>query len=386
MTMGRYVFLLLAPPGAAWVGPLRRRLAAAAWPTELVLCAHSHEACALLASGRRHSALLVDAGAKLDADLTDAAEAAGTPVIACGPDSGRLELSPVGAAPAQSIRPVPRGDRLPAWVAELLNRATGPACPGGRLVGVCGPGGTGASVVAMAVAQGLSPGNDLLVADFARRSHQSLLHHISPGASGLLDLVARLRGRRLSSSEVRAATLAVDGQSYRLLPGPFRPQHWATVRPRMFDNALNSLRAAFGLVIADITGDFEGEVETGSLEVEERNHPARRVVLGADLVVLVGGAGRTTRHATADTRDRLGALGVETARILVCANRASTAGQGILLLPEVGLNEDGPLPASLVVPLKQAVMAGLRRLPPNRPAPGWQPVVPGTLGLRGEPV
>jgi hypothetical protein len=237
----------------------------------------------------------------------------------------------------------------------------------------------------MAMARGLAPANDLVLADFARRSDQALLHRVATGAAGLLDLVGRLRGRCLSSREIRAATVAVDGQPYRLLPGPWRPHHWTAVDSRTFDVALQALRTAFGLVIADIPGDFDGEAETGSLEVEERNHPARQVALTADVVVLVGGAGLTARHATADTRERLRTLGVETSRILTCTNRVSTGGDG-LALPEVGLTEDGALPASLVVPLQRAATAALRRVPPNRSAGGWGVVAPGTLGLRGEPV
>ena len=378
MTMGRYVLLLLASPGAAWVETLQRRLAGVAWPAELILCERPHQACARLTSGRKHSALVVTAGTPLDPDLASAAEAAGAPVIALRPDVGQLDLG--------QVRPVPWGDRLPPWLGLLLGTATGPVLPEGRLVGLCGPGGTGVSVGAMAMAQGLAPANDLVLADFARRSHQALLHHLSPGAGGLLDLIAHLRGRCLSSSEVRDGTVTVDGQPYRLLLGPSRSRHWTAVHCGSFDIALQALRVAFGLVVADITGDFDGEEETGSLEIEERNHPARQVALTADLVVLVGGPGRTARHATANTREQLTALGVEGPRILTCTNRVSTAGEEDLALPDVGLMQDAALPASLVVPLQRAATAALRGLPPNRSAARWGVVAPGTLGLRGEPV
>jgi hypothetical protein len=378
MTMGRYVLLLLGSPGAAWVEALERRLAGVAWAAELIACEHPHEACARLTSGRKHSALVVTTGTCLDADLANAAEAAGVPVITCRPDAGRLDLG--------HVRPVPWGDRLPPWLGLLLGTATGPVARQGQLVGLCGPGGTGVSVVAFAMAQGLAPANDLVLADFARRSHQALLHHLPLGEGGLLDLVARLRGRCLSSSEVRGATTAVDGQPYRLLTGPWRSRHWTAIRSGTFDIALQALRSAFGLVIADITGDFDGEAETGSLEVEERNHPARQVVLTADLVVLVGGPGPTARHATADTHEQLKALGVEGSRILTCTNRVSRAGQQDLALPDVGLIADAALPATFVAPLQRAAAAALRVLPPNRSAAGWGAVAPGTLGLRGEPV
>jgi hypothetical protein len=378
MTMGRYVLLLLASPGAAWVETLQRRLAAAAWPAELIPCEHPHEACARLTSGRKHSALILTAGAPLDPDVASAAKAAGAPVIAFRPDAGQPDLG--------YVRPIPWGDQLPPWLGRLLGTATMPLCRHAPVVGVCGPGGTGASVVAMATAQALAPANDLVLADFARRSDQGLLHHVPPGGAGLLDLVARLRGRFVSSSEVRAGTVALDGQSYRLLPGPWRSRHWTAVHSGTFDRAFQALRTAFALVVADITADFDGEAETGSLEVEERNHPARRVALTADLIVLVGGAGRTARHATADTHERLMALGVESARILTCTNRVSTAVDEDLMLPDVGLMKDAALPVSLVMPVQQAATAALRRLPPNRSAVGWGVVGPGTLGLRGEPV
>jgi len=289
---------------------------------------------------------------------------------------------------AGSIRPVPWGDRLPPWVAELLGTATGPPARRGRLIGVCGPGGTGASVVAMALAQGLAPSEDVLLADFARRAHQSLLHRISGGAGGLLGLLTRFRGRSPSTAEVRASTLPLAGQRYRLLPGLDRVHHWALVNPRSFDTGLSALQAEFELVIADITGDFEGEADTGSLEVEERNHVSRRVALRADLVVVVGGTGRTTRHAAAETLESLSALGVNAARMLTATNRVSssrgTGGNG-LSLPEVVLTEDGPLPASLVVPLREAALAALRRLPSPPEEVRFHPVVPGTIGRWGEP-
>jgi hypothetical protein len=36
------------------------------------------------------------------------------------------------------------------------------------------------------------------------------------------------------------------------------------------------MRSAFSVVVADVCGDTEGEADSGSIEVEERNHMAER--------------------------------------------------------------------------------------------------------------
>ncbi len=113
----------------------------------------------------------------------------------------------------------------------------------------------------------------LLLADFALRADQAFLHGAEDAPTGLLDLVEAGRYRPLSAVDARRHTLALG--SRRLLPGLRRPEHWTAVSPPAFDAMLTGLLRFFGLVVADITGEFEGEVETGSLDVEERNHMAR---------------------------------------------------------------------------------------------------------------
>jgi MinD-like ATPase involved in chromosome partitioning or flagellar assembly len=365
MTMGRYVLLLLASPDATWLSGLRQRLTAA----DLIFCAEPEEACVRLRSGRLHSALVVDAATELDFDVATAADLAGTPVIPVRPGDEDVDL--------RLVRPIPWGDRLPAPVATLLGAAEELPAWQGRLVGVCGPGGTGVSVVAMALAEGLAGRGDLLLADFALRADQALLHGLSDSPVGLVEVIRR----GLSSPcELRAATLAIPGRRYQLLPGLSRPHHWVAVRPRAFDVALAALRSAFGLVVADITADFEGDADTGSIEVEERNHMARRVAGSADLIVVVGGTGLTARHATAELVEGLRALGVDQERILAVANRVATDRDQRWALPEVALDGDDGLPVSAVTPLVEAVTATLRRVPRRDRAVLSPPVVPGTLG------
>jgi hypothetical protein len=380
MTMGRYVLLVLARPGSSWVTSLQQRIAAGSLGAQLVMCAGPEEAHVRLASGRLHSAVLIDPSFPRDVHvaLVAAAEAAGIPVI---------EMQELAGGLATRAQPVPWGDRLPASVAMLLGTAMEVPVPQGTLVGVCGPGGTGVSVVAMALAQGMADWEDVLLADFALRAHQALLHRVPDVAGGLLDFVARQRRQPLAHAEVRAGTVPIAGQRYRLLPGLLRAGHWVAVRPRAFDATLGALRSAFGLVIADIRGEFEGEADSGRFEIEERHHMARRVAAEADLVVVVGGEGRTTRHAVAEMVEELRALGVDERRILAVVNRASSRclrlGNETLALPEVVLDGGATLPADLVRPLGEAVMAALLPLPSTTPGVALRPVVPGTLGCWG---
>ena len=52
-------------------------------------------------------------------------------------------------------------------------------------------------------------------------------------------------------------------------------------------------------VVADVTGDVEGEAEGGSADVEERNHLARSAVLNSSVVVAVGAPGMKGVHSLA---------------------------------------------------------------------------------------
>jgi MinD-like ATPase involved in chromosome partitioning or flagellar assembly len=239
-------------------------------------------------------------------------------------DPRHRALVEVAARRGVAVAPLPVSD-LPGWLRDRAGavRAAGdlgrcgpalsalwrgpaaapaasapPPC-GRALVTVCGPGGTGASTVAMAVAAGLAGrgGPGVLLADLALRAGQAVLHQVPATSIGLEEFVHTHRSRRLTRSEVRAHTVAIDGAAYRLMVGLHRPSHWTAIRPAVFDAALESLRDTFSVVVADVTGDLEGEAETGSDDVEERNHMARRTVASSDIVVVVGAAGRTSQMA-----------------------------------------------------------------------------------------
>lgn len=430
MTSERYVLLGLAPARAAWFASLAQWAMAATIAAEFVKCVSADEVRVRLASGRRHSALLVDATSpSFDRDVIDAARAAFTPVIAVRdarspafssadvgvvaelPSTfGRDELLDVLTAHCQLIG---AGDQLP----PALDETAAPLWLG-QLVAVCGPGGTGASTLAIALAQGLAGdaryGRRVLLADLARRADQAMLHDAQDLGPGAQELVEAHRLGRPEPDELWRITFDVPRRGYRLLLGLRRPEAWSALRPRAIDASLVGLRRAFQLVVADVTGDVEGETECGSVDVEERNHLARSAVLHAGVVVAVGAPGMKGVHSLAGLVRSLSAIGVAGARIVPVINRSprnprsraelarALAG---LLAPASGrtglalagpvhvperkledlLRDGGPLPAPVVDPLVHAVRAVSERQSDLSPADaGPTRVTPGSLGTWAE--
>lgn len=422
MAADRFVVLGLAPARAAWFTTVARWSTAAALPVEFVKCLSPEEVRARLASGRPWSALLVDAGSPgLDRDLVAAARSAGAAVVVVDAGTARdwrglgaAAVLPPGfgrgdllAALEAEARPVGAADAVPA---PGRDAGSSPAAWRGRLVAVVGAGGTGASTVAMAVAQGLAADvrhAGVVLADLALRADQAVLHDAGDVVPGVQELVEAHRSDRLSPTAVRALTFDVPDRGYALLLGLRRPRDWAALRPRAVEAAVDGLRRAFGAVVADATGEVEGEAECGSVEVEERNLLARTAVREADAVVAVGRPGVTgLRHLVALV-GAVGAAGAAPERVLPVVNRAprsprsraelaralaELAGDGPptagpLFLPDVRRLDDlqrdaAPLPAAFARSAAAAVDAVLRRVTPAGSADGGDPVpvAPGSLG------
>jgi hypothetical protein len=416
----RWVLLGLARPRSPWFRDLSQWATSATIAAEFVKCVSAEEVRARLGSGRAHSALLVDASLpEFDRDLVAAARAASTPVIAVvdgrGPAWSQAELGVAGVLPVDfgyqqltealvaAARPIGRADVLPP-----LFEHSAPAPWRSRLVAVCGPGGTGTSSVAIALAQGFSGdvryGGRVLLADLARHADQAMLHDAGDLGPGIQELVDAHRLGHPQPTETRGYTFEVPDRGYRLLLGLRRPSAWATLRPRATEAAIDALRQAFQLVIADVTGDLEGEAEGGSIDVEERNHLARTAVACADVIVVVGSPGMKGVHSLARLIRGIAAAGAGT-RVVPVVNRAPrhprtraeittalarlTGGTGVLAAPvwaperrvDDALRDGTPLPHQVVNPLVTAVGAVLERMvAPGAPEPVR--VVPGSLGSR----
>ena len=339
MSTERFVVVGLARVRSPWFGDVAHWANTSQIPVEFLKCVSVAEVRARLAAGRPISALLIDGGATgLDRDLIDAATARSTAVIVVTDPRIDRDWTSLGAnavlpdafdaptllaclaAHAQAIRSAT--DALPS---DLAADDAGSRWRG-RLVAVTGGGGAGTSTVAMALAQGLArlPGNtgSVVLADLAGCGDLAMYHDVRDVMPGLQELVEAHRSTTPSRAVVRRLLFDIDERGYSLLLGLRRSRDWTALRPRALDAAVESLRASFRAVVADVRPEFDGEAETGSVDLEERNGPSRVAVVGADVVVVCGDASLKGIHALIRTeRDVLG-VGVDAGRVLRVVTRA----------------------------------------------------------------
>lgn len=424
----RFVVLGLAPARSAWFEAVAQWTTSAAIAAEFVKCVSAEEVRARLASGRRHSALLVDSSSpSFDRDLVDACTAQATPVIVvhgrralagAAADLGVAAELPARFAPEELLvalsahcRPVSDGAVLPPALDDPET-----AFWQAPLFAVCGPGGTGASTVAIALASGLCRdpryGGRVLLADLARSADQAMLHDSPDLGPGVQELVDAHRLSRPRPEEIAGLTFQVPRRGYSLLLGLRQPEAWAAMRPRSFDAAVTGLRRSFQVVVADITGDFEGEADGGSIDVQERNHMSRATALQATVILAVGAPGLKGVHSLARLMAQMARAGVAAERVVPVVNRSprhpraraesaralagllesyglSAALAAPVHVPERKLEEvlrDGsPLPGALVDPVTRAARAVADRLADAAPPDtGPTRIDPGTLGTWAE--
>ncbi len=435
----RFVVLGLAPARSAWFRAVGLWSTSGALPVEFVKCLSREEVAARLASGQRFSALLADGGLPgVDRDLLATATAAGCAVLVVGDD--RISRDWAGLGAARVLGPQLTRDEL-AGALEAHGRrvrrgaAPPPARPEpgsvprrGEVVAVTGPGGTGASTAAMALAQALGDEpsrGPVLLADLRLHAELAMLHDAGDVAPGVQELVEAHRLGAPGPEALRGLVFGVPDRNYLLLLGLRRARHWSTVRPRAFEAALESLERTFATVVCDVDCDLEGEEAGGSIDVEERNIMARSACARARAVVVVGSPTTKGVHALVRVVDEILAFGVAPARILPVVNRAPrsararaaiAAALGQLLAPAVGraapdggIGAEDALPAPVFLP-ERALEEGARdgaRLPDDlggplatgvvavaRRAPGlnaelmlaggFEPVRPGSLGAPAE--
>ena len=416
----RYVVLGLALTRSSWFRSVAQWSHSASIPVEFVKVVSPIELRAHLASGRPFSAVLVDAGVPhLDRDLIDDIRSTGCAVIIIDDVRSNRDWAALGADAV--INPVfdrrALLDVLAARASEIVRPDTLPGdfapsepddVPSALTVMVCGPGGTGTSTVAIALAQGLSThrfADGVLLADLAKRGEQAMLHDAGDVVPGIQELVEAHRSGRLAPEEALAFTYLVAERGYRLLLGLRRRRNWASIRPRAFGASLDTIATTWRAVVCDTDGDLEGEAEGGSADVEDRNVMARTVADRADVVLAVGHPGVKGIHSLVALVGELLDHGVPAERILPIVNRAprgprsrseiATAVASLLdqraagaasplFLPDADVDSalrDGVrLPAKFVTPLTTAVLGMAERLDRRSLAVGPVAVVPGTLG------
>ena len=340
MSSQRFVVIGLARVRAPWFAEVAQWATASQVPMDFLKCVSAGEVRARLGGARPVSAILADSGATgFDRDLIDEARQRGTAVIVV--DDRRVDRDWIALGASALL--VPGFDR--ETLLESLTshsqpiRSVGASVTAisppatdiesrwrGQLIAVTGGSGSGTSTVAMALAQGLSQkaGNEgaVLLADLAARADLAMYHDARDVVPGLQELVELHRSGQPAPATIRQQLFDIEQRGYSLLLGLRRSRDWTALRPRALDAAIDSLRASFRVTIADVDPEFDGEQETGSVDIEERNGPARTAVLGADLVVITGDATLRGLHSLVRVQHDLDELGVDTSNALRVVNRA----------------------------------------------------------------
>lgn len=416
----RFVVLGLAAPSADWFRTLGQWSTAGNVPIDFVKCVSVDELRARLASTRQFSAALLDADlGAVDRDLIAAVQDAGCAAVILD-RRRRRDWSELGASATldgqldrEELLDVLKTHSRLMIAAETIPGTPSSAPPGhrGSLVTLCGPGGGGSSLIATALAQGMAPYGSTVLCDFARNAQQAVLHDARDLFPGVSELTELYRHGRPESSDVRAKTFLVEQRGYHLLLGLRQSHAWGTLRIRAFEAALDGLRSAFDVVVADSDADVEGARQGGSTDVEDRNLMARCTLLSADAILVVGWGNLKGVHSLTRTIGDLVALGAEGQRIVPVINRsprrsrwraetakalaeltASVVNEtNQLTLPspiflperevEGSLRDGGPLPDPLVRPVVAATKAVLQRCGPlGESMPEPLAVRPGSLG------
>jgi MinD-like ATPase involved in chromosome partitioning or flagellar assembly len=418
-----FVVLGVARPRTEWLTDLGRWATSSTIPVEFIRCVSVDEVRSRLQSDRRHSAVLLDERcAGVDRDVIGAArDSRCAPIVITG-SQARRDWKHLGAA-CTLAEPVEPDALLGALREHALGIGRLTVSPPsatvidhsefGRLVAVIGGGGTGTSTVAAAIAThaaiAMTGRTSVALVDASLDASQALTHDLGDVVPGLQELVELHRMGNPSSEDVRNHFWFSPSHGYDILPGLRRHRDWSSIRRRATLAALGSVRRAYSLVVADTDADLEGEPETGSIDVEDRNSLSRELVATADIVVVTARPGIVGIHRLLQTLTTLDEIGTEIERVLpiVIGAPRATRDRSELTRTITGLFSEvrpGPrLPTPVMVPIRRdlepflrdgaplpraatgsiaaAVTAMLDRVEPTRVLTGGPiPVLPGHLG------
>lgn len=373
-----FVILGVARPRTPWLTDIGQWSTSSTLPIEFVRCVSVDEVRARLMSDRRHSAVLLGEDCTgVDRDILETSRDAKCAPIVIANGTPRRDWKSLGAASVITHPFTP--DELLATLREhamgierrSFRRSTAFSDQerrSGHLITVLGAGGTGTSTLAMAIAGQLASGDLTLppkpiettvLIDASLNADQARLHDLGDVVPGLPELVDLHRMSNPSTDDVRQHCWFSRRHGYDVLPGLRRHRDWTILRRRATVAALASLRDTFDVVVADTDADLEGEAQTGSIDIEDRNVLARELATTADLIVLTAHAGVAGTSRSIQTFRDLIELGVDSRRILLVVLGAprSTRRRSELtrtiatLLSEVFPSH--PIPIPVMVPIRR---------------------------------
>lgn len=256
----------------------------------------------------------------------------------------------------------------------------------GRMVGVSSTAGAGASVVAMALAQGLARGEETVaLVDGARRGQQCMYHDVGDVLPGVSELADAQRAGMTDPDEVRALLFDQPGRGYHLLLGRRHPHETDRHRAADLHAALDAVARSYDLVVVDHDPEVDLGPPAARAVLGDRHAVALHLATNAEVEVVVAHPGIKGVHDAARRVDELIEVGLPPERLVVCCNRAPRSPTGRLAFErsvraltrarfgegstlavlhlrtssriEVALREGRPLPAGPV----DALGAALRR-------------------------
>ena len=417
MRPGKFSILALARPRSTWLAELTQWSGSGVIGTELIRCVSTDEVRARLTSLQQFSAVMFDEHSLgLDRDLLATCTDAGCASIVVTNGLPRRDWISLGAD--RTIDSSFRSDELlstlravatPVEQCDKVSAIAGSApvdAPVAPLIAVTGGGGTGRSTVAIALAQAL-PGSALI--DGALDASLALMIGGVDIVPALQELVEAHRTGVPTSDEVRTVLSKCHRHGFDLLPGLRRHRDWTTLRPRAVEATVRSLRQAYPVVIADIDADIEGESDTGSFDIADRNSLARTIASTADAIIVTSRSDLTGLSRLVSTVATLVDFGVEpgciaplvlrpTRSILSPAEirRSITnlldrvvpdlviAAATVVELPrdlDTVLLDGAPMPAPFVEQLGRVLPTRLEHVSSNPDPIGPVPIVSGELGI-----
>jgi hypothetical protein len=322
----RHRLVTLGRPGTAWTRAVARWATTGLLSAEVRTCLTADE-LRQVATEPAASAALVEAGQPgVDRVLADAVRRSGAALFVVqspsAPTADRLQADAeltVGFDHHQLVAALETHVRASVRATRATNPDRPEPEPEGTVVAVTGPGGTGASTVAQALAARLAPEQPTLLADLALDSDQHVRHGVPAGAPGVFELAEALRHRPTAAVQPIALNQE-DG--YDLLCGLRRRREWTVLARPTVEDLIDQLRAEYQIVVADISVDADGHAECGSHDVEDRNALTRATLARGTVVAVVGRWSTTGVHRLVRTIVDLRDHGVEPGRVVPVVNGA----------------------------------------------------------------